>query len=585
MAIPEQFLQEIRERIDIAELIGAHVRLRKAGRNFKALCPFHTEKTPSFVVSRDRGIYRCFGCGASGNIFSFVMETQKIGFVDAVKVLASRAGMKVPATPGQAREERRNEKLYEALEFAAQQAEALLWNERGGARARKYLEGRGISEPTAREFRLGYADPSGDYLARKAKGLPVWESLVQTGMVLQDRARPRDMFRGRLVFPILNASGRVVGFGGRSLDGSEPKYLNSRESSIFKKGALLYGLWQARKALREGRSAVLVEGYMDVLALHQGGLTEAVASSGTALTEEQANILRRFSDSVLIAFDGDEAGQKAARRSLEILYSCGLDTRVAVLDEGTDPDSLVKRGGPEALREVLGRAPDAVEFTSRGYAGGGLAEREAVLRRIVSLLGVVSDPIKRQVLLRRASDLLGVREQVFLDGLKALRYRVGHGSDSTPAESDMGEIPQKEKELLRALLLAPELMGEVLEQFERSLLVDPASRGLFEIMMDAWNRGASLSASRLMDEVTDARMRALIGEVAVGWEVQDEDAAKAAYDCMRRLKEHRLRGRLETIKTQIREKEATGLHDEVNHLALQLQSVTAELKALSQRAT
>jgi DNA primase len=314
-------------------------------------------------------------------------------------------------------------------------------------------------------------------------------------------------------------------------------------------------------------------------------VTEAVASSGTALTEEQALALRRIGDSVVIAFDGDGAGQKAAQRSLEVLYGGGLDARVVVLEPGTDPDTVVKDRGPEAFRRLLEGALDAVAFTSRGYEGENLAGREAALRRVVSLLAAVTDPIKKQVLLRRASDLLGVREQVFLDGMKTVRFRPAGAPDSRSGESPGSEIHQREKELLRALLVTPELMGDVLEQFEPSLLADPVSRGLFEVLVDGWRKEAPLDASSLMDAVVDPRMRSLIAEVAVDWEVEEEDAAKAAYDCIRRLKEHKLRGRLESIKTEIREKEATGLHEEVSHLAVQLQRVTAELKALSHGAT
>jgi DNA primase len=245
---------------------------------------------------------------------------------------------------------------------------------------------------------------------------------------------------------------------------------------------------------------------------------------------------------------------------------------------------VVKSGGAEAFSRLLDGALDAVAFTSKGYEGGTLAEKEAALRRVVSLLGAVADPIKRQVLLRGASDLLGVREQVFLDSLKTVRYRPGESLGSPPEGRPRGEIPQREKELLRALLVTPELMGDVLEQFEPSLLADPISRGLFEVLVDGWRRESPLDASSLMDAVADPQMRDLIAEVAVDWEVEEDDAAKAAYDCIRRLKEHKLRGRLESIKTEIREKEATGLHDEVSHLAVQLQRVTAELKALSHGA-
>ena len=286
---------------------------------------------------------------------------------------------------------------------------------------------------TAKEFRLGFADPSGTFLVRKAKGLGVWDGLMQVGAIYEGRGGPRDMFRNRLMFPIQNVSGRVVGFGGRSVDGTEPKYLNSRDSVAFRKGSLLYGLPQAKRAFREAGHAILVEGYMDVLALRQAGLANVVASAGTALTADQAGILKRFSDSVVVAFDGDEAGQRASQRSLEVLMAGGFDARVLPLDEGTDPDSVVREAGPEAFSRMVEGALDAVSFLARGYETGRIADREAALRRVVSMLCVVPDPIRRQVLVQRASDLLAVPVDVFGDAIKASRRGpVRKGADEAP---------------------------------------------------------------------------------------------------------------------------------------------------------
>lgn len=585
MAIPEEFISELRDRVDIVDVVGGYVRLKKAGSNFKALCPFHKEKTPSFMVSRERGIYKCFGCGASGNVFTFVMETQKVGFVEALKTLASGVGMKVPAQHGSRGEERKFERLYEAMEFATQQAEDCLWNTKRGARAREYLESRGVSVETARTFRLGFADPSGTFLARKSKGLAVWDGLVLVGLLLEGRVGPRDMFRNRLLFPIVNASSRVVGFGGRSIDGAEPKYLNSKESVLFRKGSLLYGLPQARRGLREMERAILVEGYMDVTALHQCGLSNAVASAGTAMTAGQAAVLKRYTDKVVVAFDGDEAGQRASLRSLEVLLTGGLDVRVALLDCGADPDSIVRKAGVEAFAGLVESALDAVSYVARGHESGDIGDREAALRRVASILSVIPDPIKRQLLAQRASDLLGVPEQVLVDAAKTSRRGWGGERDTVQEDVKAERIPPLERELLKALLLAPELLGEVLERFDPSLLRNPEARQLFELVMERWRSGRPCSASDLMNYCSDPGVRALIGEVAVEWEGEETDAAKAVYDCMRRLRERRLRGRLETIKIQIRQKETTGLHDEVSSLAVQLQEITDELKTLAHGAS
>jgi DNA primase len=585
MAIPEEFLAELRDRVDIVDVIGSFVRLRKAGSSFKALCPFHKEKTPSFMVNVQRGIYKCFGCGASGNVITFVMETQKVGFVEAVKILAARAGMEVPASAGERGEDRRYEGLYEALEFAAQQYESRLWGSDSGEGARDYLLKRGLSVETAKSFRLGYADASGGFLVRKAKGLGVWEGLLQVGAILEGRGSFRDMLRDRLVFPILNLSDRVVGFGGRSLDGSDPKYINSRESDLFKKGALLYGFTQARRGIKEAGRAVLVEGYMDVISLHQGGFASAVASAGTALTDRQAAILKRHTDSIVIAFDGDDAGQRAARRSLDVLVAGGLDARVARLREGEDPDSIVREGGSSAFGDILDTAQDAIEFVSAGGRSGDMRQREVAIRGAVSILNLVPDPIRKQVLTQRASDVLGVPERVLTDAAGAVRRRGGVRSTQPEVKSPVTEIPQLEKEFLRAVLLSPGLTLEVLEGFDRELLGNPEARRLFEIVVEAWRASGSPSPSDLMDRAEDPALRGLIGEIGVEWEGFEFDAGKAVQDCMRRLRERRLRSRLESIKSEIRRKEATGLHEEVGTLAIELQKVTDQLRALAQETS
>lgn len=585
MAIPEEFLSELRDRVDIVDVVGNYIRLKKSGSNFKALCPFHKEKTPSFMVSRERGIYKCFGCGASGNVFTFVMETQKVGFVEAVKTLASRVGMKVPAVVGTPGAGKKFERLYEALEFAAQQAEALLWNSKAGAGARAYIESRGLSVETAKEFRLGFADPSGTYLVRKAKGLGVWDGLIQVGAVFEGRGGPRDMFRNRLIFPIQNVSGRVVGFGGRSFDGSEPKYLNSRESVVFKKGSLLYGLPQAKRAFREAGGAILVEGYMDVLALHQAGFHNAVASAGTALTADQAAVLKRFADRVVIAFDGDEAGQRASRRSLEVLMTGGFEARVLALESGEDPDSVVRRNGAGAFADMVEAALDAVAFLATGYETGRIADRENALRRVVSMLAVVPDPIRRQVHLQRACDLLSVPAEVLNEAMRVSRRGPARGGEGDELSTAVEAVPPLEREMLKALLLAPGLIGEVLERFDPELLRNSDARRLFEIVVERWRSGLEVAPGALMDQADAPGVRTLIGEVAIEWEGEESDAARAVYDCIRRLKERNLRGRLETIKTEIRQKEATGLHDEVSRLAVKLQRVTDELRALAQGAS
>lgn len=343
-------IQEIKERIDIVAVISRYLSLTKSGANFKGRCPFHKDDTPSFVVSPQKGLWHCFGCGEGGDLFGFLMRIERISFPEAAKRLAAEAGLSLKQGVDGQRERLLAINAEVATYFTHNLTEADTGNE-----AREYLLRRGYQEESWRQFGLGYALPGWDHLkARYAKRFEI-KPLVNLGLLVQGKEGVYDRFRDRVIFPIHDLSGRPIAFGGRAMHG-EPKYLNSPKTDLFDKGRHLYGLFWAREALATRRSAILVEGYTDVLSLHLAGIPHVVGSMGTALTQSQANLLRRFVEEVVIAYDRDAAGGAASLRGMSILHNSGLFVRVARLPEGDDPDSLVRRDGPERMVELAATA-------------------------------------------------------------------------------------------------------------------------------------------------------------------------------------------------------------------------------------
>lgn len=362
MAFSPDFLDELRNRLPLADIIGRKVRLAKRGREHVGLCPFHNEKSPSFTVSEEKGFFHCFGCGAHGDVIGFAMRADGLSFPEAVERLAEQAGMPVPqATPEEREQEKRRATLLDAQEAATRWFIDQLGAPSSGRAARDYLARRGLDEAVVARFRLGFAPDSRAALrsALTAAGMPV-DLLVEAGLLIRpDEGEPYDRFRGRVMFPISDRRGRTVGFGGRTLGDGEPKYLNSPETPLFHKGRLLYGLAQAAIAIQDRGTVIVVEGYMDAIALSQAGLSHAVAPLGTALTEEQILLLWRVAPEPILCFDGDAAGERASARALERalpLLQPGRSLRFAMLPAGDDPDTLVRRIGPSAMEEVLAGA-------------------------------------------------------------------------------------------------------------------------------------------------------------------------------------------------------------------------------------
>jgi DNA primase len=493
----EDWVERVRAATDIVDLIGQTVRLRKAGRNMVGLCPFHKEKTPSFSVHPERQFYHCFSCKAGGDVFKFVQETENVGFLEAVELLSRRAGIAVPerfgagsGAPG------RRGRLLEALDQAAQSYEQWLADPGRGAEVRAYLEGRGVSPETARAFRLGLAPAGWENLAQRLAARLGAEVLIEAGLVVRRAAEGPgaaarggiyDRFRNRLMVPLIATGGTVVGFGARALANDDPpKYLNSPETPVYHKGAFLFALDAARKPAGEAGELIVVEGYFDAIALHQAGLTHTVATSGTALTAEQARLIRRVAPAVALTYDGDAAGQEAMMRSLGVLLAEGLDVAVVELPAGTDPDSLIRARGLEGWQEARGGAYDVVAFIQRhvlraGATGAAAAAdpRERALQAVVELALQVGDEIRRRLLLERASRVFGIAEAV-LDRAVELK-RKGQRSDQ-PLEAVLrvqrsGAL-SLERQALQALLMAPEELAFARGEIAPADFEDPACAAL-----------------------------------------------------------------------------------------------------------
>lgn len=469
----QQYLDELRARSDLVEIVGRQVPLTKKGKRYWACCPFHGEKTASFTVDPDKQMYYCFGCHAAGNVIGFVMAMHRLDFVDAVKLLAEQANMPLPEVEDEQayrRERAAKERLYAANKLAARFYFDQLFTPAGNP-ARAYLEKRGISERGIRRFGLGYA-PGGETLCKylKEQGFTD-EQIALAGLSRSGERGDYDQFRDRVMFPIIDPMGRVVGFGGRVMGDGHPKYLNTSDTAIFNKRHQLYGINLLKKQ-RDIQRAIVVEGYMDVIGLELAGVAGAVASLGTALTQEQARLIRRYTNQALIAYDGDSAGQNAMLRGLDILEGQGLDVRVVVLPDGQDPDDLARSGGQEAFDALAQKAlPLAVFKMKRAALEYDLATqqgRTAYAMAASKILAEVKNPVERESYVKLLQVETGfsisvLADQVRISGNELQRQQLqrdnyaaqrnNKGGNSTQTEVDQG-INKAQEEILTALLAA-----------------------------------------------------------------------------------------------------------------------------------
>ncbi|MCL6516363.1 DNA primase [Alicyclobacillus sp.] len=443
--IPDAFVEELRRRVDIVEVVSEYVQLRRSGRSWVGLCPFHNERTPSFSVSPDRQLYYCFGCGAGGTVIRFVMDVDGLTFSEAVVRLAQRAGIAAPISLDEATgatPHGRVDGMREAHELAAKLYSYILMNTSAGVQALAYLEARGFPRQTLVEFGLGYAPRGGDTLLRFLRRRGFAESLlVESGLAVEVGGRVMDRFRDRVMVPIRDLQGRVIAFGGRALaPDAKPKYLNSPESPLFRKSDVLFRLDAARREIRRSGTAVLMEGYMDVMSAWRAGVHNAVASMGTSLTESHAHLLRRYAQRVIIAYDGDEAGIQAAKRALEVLRPAGLSVEVTLFPEGQDPDDFVRSRGERAFQRYLQtKASTEVQFLLHDLRRRANLETQSgrmeFLHSAMELLAQRATPIEQDAEIRLLADEFQLSADALREELRqAARRFPRRQRDRKPAE-------------------------------------------------------------------------------------------------------------------------------------------------------
>ncbi len=573
----------VEQATDIVSLISEYIPLKRSGKDFKALCPFHNEKTPSFHVSPSKQIFKCFGCGEGGNCFGWVMSMDKLSFVEAVEMLAERAGIKIekPAARGGASGGIDNERLLRACEWAAAEYEKYLWDDPCGAAAREYLAGRGLDESVARRFRLGFAPASRDTLVRGAgrRSKDAADVLERAGLVSRGSGGDLyDRFRARLIFPICDARGRVIAFGGRALGDDGPKYLNSPETPLFNKGISLYGVHLAKQAALQSREIFVMEGYTDVLAAFQKGVENAVATLGTALSAGHARLLRRYAEKVYLVYDADFAGEKASDRGLDIFLEEEVDAHILSLPEGFDPCDYLLKSGTEGFLRLRENAQEIFEFkvalASRRHDLATVAGASRALDEILSAVARVPPGARqdlymaRNEVLRALAERLGASERSLRDRLRKLKSR--GPSEPHEGRSVAAEHPPEEKWLLETLLARPDLVEKAAAAIGPE---DLTSRDLAAVLEEVYRCAVGtgdVRTSSIAGALAEAGLGSLVVSLAEsGAEVGGHERRLA--DCTARIRKRRQRRELSELRERLLEQSRQGDREAENELLRQFQ--------------
>ena len=512
--IPQETIEQVRQATDIVQLIGEYLRLKKRGKNYLALCPFHTEKTPSFNVSPDKQIFHCFGCGIGGNVFSFLIEHEKMSFVEAVRHLANRANITIREEAVSDFQRERLEKISYANQLAVDFYHKQLHANRYRSVLEDYLKGRRQTTPEAIDyFKLGLAGTEWDSFIKHAatKGFKP-DELVAAGLALQSEKTKSyfDRFRHRLMIPIFNLSQKPIAFGGRTLKKGEPaKYMNSPETPLYNKGNVLYGLNFAKKAIRERNHVYVVEGYFDLISLWQVGIPNVVASSGTAFTSQQARLLARFADEVYLFFDADSAGRNAALKSVDLLYDAGLEVKVIEPPEGDDPDSIAVKQGRDGIEELKEKAVGFIPFRIRDVDidTTGIIGKEKLIKELSRIGGKIADPTRRSLFFDEAANLLGVSAGLFREGTAG-------SADLTTTTASSKKYDPTETAFLSLLFNNPGAIDVIFEKVSADDLDSKELARLYSAMIIQYRASGVVDAQALIDNRADPAFVSLVTQIA-----------------------------------------------------------------------
>ncbi|MDN5330967.1 MAG: primase [Tepidanaerobacteraceae bacterium] len=574
---PEEIIREVRDKADIVEIVSDYVSLKKRGENYVGLCPFHSEKTPSFTISPKKQLFYCFGCGVGGNVFTFLMKKENWTFPEALRWLAERVGVRLPEeeTLGKVSEAfKLRREIFEINKMASEYYHYTLLKAPEAERARRYLASRGILAETAEKFNLGYALPDWDGLIKfmRSKGIGE-DALLKAGLVIPKSSGRGfyDRFRDRIIFPIKDVTGSVVGFGGRTLGKGEPKYLNSPETPVFNKREHLYGLPMIN---REESRIILVEGYMDCISLHQHGFTQAVASLGTSLTEQQAKALKRYTDEVFIAYDSDTAGQAATLRGIGILVKEGLRVKVITLPEGKDPDEFIKARGKEAFEELVTSAQNFIDYRLNLAKNGlDLKSQDGKLKfvkRAVLILAEIEDSVERELYVQKISGELNIPRKTLYEDIDKVRSKsimpnIGSKYKNSQLRDNNKELTkikimsgfyEVERNLLKMMIEDDGVREKVMEKLPAYNFIDARHRKIAAAVFEMVQKNDPVTPKDLAVKLRDDPDAA--AELANILMAKEKPDGVMIDDLINRVKENYLKLAIKKIRSEIHRAEKIG---------------------------
>lgn len=565
--IPENIIEEVRVRANIVEVVLDTVLIKKSGKDYKGLCPFHTEKTPSFTVSPDKQIYYCFGCGAGGNVFKFLMETQSLSFVEAVKKLAGRYGVSLPEVKGDKGSSER-ETVLGLNNLAAEYFASLLQDKVIGKPARDYIASRHLDKETVARYQIGWTSPEWRDLSAwlQKKSRCSLAQIEKAGLVKRkepdaDIESCYDRFRNRLVFPLKDIHGDTIGFAGRLIaEENGPKYLNSPETLLYKKGNSLFGLNLAREAIRKENRVLLVEGYFDQIRAWQHGIKNVVATCGTALTSSQVSLLKNHTLNVVLVFDADPAGKAATEKGYDLLLEQGMNVKVLALPEGHDPDSYIHEQGAEPFLKLAEQAPPfMVYFIDKAVRGGNIATgagRVDVVNIVMPLLSAIKNSVERSELVKYLSEQVGVEDKALLAELRK-NLNQKRSSVQVSASKSVKAPHNPEAYLIQLMLLDEQIAQKIQSQVALDEYQTPVFRQLAEVIYSRLTSGQSIKIDRILDCTDDVEVKAFLTQTGMSPVIFDS-LEKAAKDCINELKKVLVESKIKELKRQRLEAQKAG---------------------------
>lgn len=570
---PDSIIDEIRDKTNIAEVIAQYIPLNKAGRNFKAPCPFHKEKTPSFIVSPAKGIFHCFGCGAGGNVFNFVMKHEGMDFPQVVRLLAKKAEVKLPAVSSFKRQEKPAQDLYAINELACSWYQDILKKPQGKA-AVDYLKKRGYKGEAALKFRLGFA-PSGNGLLSfmRSKGI-AQELLEKLGLVIRKENNAYDSFRQRIIFPILDVRSRVLGFGARVLGDALPKYINSPETPIYNKGSHLYGLNFAKEEIRKQDFCIIVEGYVDVLSVYQGGIANIVASLGTALTHHQIRLLKRYTNNVVIVFDSDQAGELASLRNLDLLIEEDVNVKIVSLPKGEDPDSFLSKFGVKQFTEQINQAHELFEYKlrllSRNFDLDTVEGKVGIANHMLPTIDRVQNAIRRSGYVKKLAQEFSkgeksLGEEWILAELKKVKRNLAYRDEESFTVTKYTVSRPAEEMILKISLADKRSIEEIKNSLNLDDFQDTRIRETMRLIYRMHAQDEDFNVGKIVSYLKDESSVHIISRISANFE-QLVDVKKSLTDCVSRIKKDNLQDRLNRLQREIKLAQSWGHKDKITEL-------------------